>query len=153
MSAVTRTASTAVSSQQPRIPRGAEAVERVQTYALTGTLSATDVILFPDLKVPHGALITDITVMGRIQFDGAATQIIEVGVAGGTADLFGSATLTGVYQKLPITTGAVLPYRVSVCDSATVRYIYPMIRADGNASASATASGTLTMIVRYIQDT
>jgi hypothetical protein len=154
--AVTSTASTAVSSQQPRIPRGAEQITRVQTYtqayAVSPTLSSGDVIIFSDLKIPHGSLITDIEVVGRVQFDGASVQILEAGVHGGTADLFGSATAVGTFSRLNFVNGAVLPYRVSVSDSATTRYIVPTLRADGNPT-SPTQSYTLTMIVRYIQDT
>ncbi len=149
----TVTASTAVSSQQPRIPRGAEVIERVQTYALAATLSDTDVIVFSDLKIPHGALITSIEMMGRVQFDGASVAIMEAGIHGGTADLFGSATLTSAYTRQVFgVTAAVLPYRVSVADDATTRYIVPTLRKDG-ASTSPTVSGTITMSIRYIQDT
>ena len=148
----TVTASTAVSSQQPRIPRGAEVIERVQTYAMAATLSDTDVIIFSDLKIPHGALITGISMIGRVEFSGASVAIMEAGIHGGTADLFGSATLTNVFTRQEFTTGAVLPYRVSVSDDATTRYIVPTLRKDG-ASTSPTVSGTITLAVRYIQDT
>lgn len=154
--ATTSTASTAVSSQQPRIPRGAEQVTRVQTYtqamAVSPTMSSGDVIVFSDLKIPHGALITDIQVIGRVQFDGSSVQILEAGILGGTADLFGSATVSATFAKADFVNGAVLPYRVSVADDSNTRYIVPTLRADGNAG-SPTQSYTLTMVVRYIQDT
>lgn len=153
---VTSTASTALSSGQARIARGPEVIERVQTYtpaqAVSATLSAGDVILFRDLKIPHGSLITSIEVMGRVNFDGASTQIFEVGIEGGTADLFGSATLTSAYQRLNVLNGAVLPYRVSVSDDAATRFIVPAIRIDGNAG-SPTTSYTISMLVRYVRNT
>ena len=154
--AVTSTASTAVSSQQPRIARGAEVITRSQTYtqayAVSPTLSSGDVIIFSDLKIPHGSLITRIEVIGRVQFDSTSVQILEAGIHGGTADLFGSATASGTFARLDFVNGAVLPYRVSVSDDATTRFVTPMLRADGNP-ASPTASYTLTMMVSYIQDT
>lgn len=119
----------------------------LQRIASTATWSAGDVYIFNNMKIPDRAVITDLQVQGSVP-DG--TYIIEIGTygSGGTADVFGSVTLSATAVTNSVrTTG--LPYTVSVSDDATLRYQTLGIRVDG-AATSGTTSVSVNMIVKYV---
>lgn len=121
-------------------------VKKTQTIVTSITFSATDVYAFDNLKVPHGAIITNVELKGSV-VDG--TCIIEIGTYGSnsTADLFGSVTLSATAVMTSVrTTG--LPATVSVSDDAAIRYQWMAIRVDG-AATSGTASTSINMTVEY----
>lgn len=122
-------------------------ITKSQSYVTTASLSAGDVILFQNIKVPHGAVITDITVKGSA-VDG--TFLYEMGMAGSnaTADVFGSRTFSGgaVFALTALSQG--LPATVSVSDDAADRFQTFMIRVDG-ATTSGTTSMSIAFTVQY----
>lgn len=122
-------------------------VTKIQSLVTTATFSAGDVYVLNNIKIPHGAIVTDINVKGSV-VDG--TYLIEMGTSGsaGTLDLFGSKTLsaTAVLGMTVITTG--LPATISVSDDAANRYQTFAVRVDG-AATSGTPSVSLQFIVKY----
>ena len=122
-------------------------VTKIQSLVTTATFSAGDVYVLNNIKIPHGAIVTDVQVKGSV-VDG--TYLIEMGTSGsnGTLDLFGSKTLsaTAVLGMLVITAG--LPATISVSDDAALRYQTFAIRVDG-AATSGTPSVSLQFIVKY----
>lgn len=122
-------------------------ITKNQSYVTSASLSAGDVILFQNIKIPHGAIVTDVAVKGSA-VDG--TFLFEIGTngSGGTADLFGSKTYSfgGVVAMTSLSTG--LPATISVSDDAVDRYQTFMVRVDG-ATASGTGSLSLQFIVQY----
>jgi hypothetical protein len=133
---------TAAQSNQPKYTTTA-AIERVQTYVTSAALSNGDVIVFTALKVPHGAVVTDLRLAGDTP-DG--TAILQLGIAG-AANLFGSATVSAT-PALKVLTQAI-PYTVSVSDDAAQRHVTLQATVDG-APTSATASISLSLMVRYV---
>jgi len=135
---------TAISPQanQPKYDTTA-AIERVQTYVTTAALSNADVIVFSALKIPHGAVITDLRLAGDTP-DGIA--ILQLGVNGNAA-LFGSATVSATPALKTFTQA--IPYAVSVSDDALQRWVTLQATVDG-APVSATASVSLSLLVRYV---
>ena len=127
-------------------------VTRAQTYAWSVSSSAGDVVHFTNIKIPHGALITRVNLIGKV--DGGTAQVVYgVGLQGSAASgsgakMFGSATISATYARLDIMNGAVLPYRVSVSDDAVLRYMTPSLTVD--AVTSGTVSQTVTLQVEYI---
>ncbi len=120
------------------------------SYVSSASLSAGDVILFQNIKIPHGAIVTE--VMGRASaVDG--TFIFEVGTNGsqGVADLFGSKTFSAA-AVVPLTTvnpaGTGLPATISVSDDSVDRFVTFMARVDG-ATASGTGSVSIQFVVTY----
>ena len=122
-------------------------VTKIQSLVTTATFSAGDVYVLNNIKIPHGAIVTDINIKGSV-VDG--TYLIEMGTSGsaGTLDLFGSKTLsaTAVLGMTVITTG--LPATISVSDDAANRYQTFAVRVDG-AATSGTPSVSLQFIVKY----
>lgn len=122
-------------------------ITKVQSYVTSASLSAGDVILFSNIKIPHGAIINDVSVKGSA-VDGSF--LFEVGTqgSGGTADLFGSKTFSfgGVVALTALQTG--LPATVSVSDDAVDRYQTFMVRVDG-ATTSGTGSLSIQFSVQY----
>ena len=122
-------------------------VTKVQSVVTTATHSNGDVYVLANLKVPHGAVITDVGYKG-IADDG--DYILELGMAGsgGTLDVFGSETFssTAAIALTKVTTA--LPYTVSVPQSATQRYQTLSVRIDG-APTSGTFSMSLQFMVQY----
>ena len=118
-----------------------------QTYVSSATVSNTDVYIFGDLRIPHGAEIMGIVGRGSC-VDG--TYIFELGMGGsnGVADVFGSLTLsaTAAIVKTVVTA---LPYTVSVSDDAAYRYQTVQLRCDG-APTSACISVSIDLSVTYI---
>ena len=140
---------TFAASSQPAIVSDPSAIKRTQKYTLTTTLSAGDVLHFTNLKIPHGATITDVEVSG-IHPNGAT--IFTIGYAGGatSAAAFGSATLSATFafhsQK---TKGHLLPFKLSLSDSRDngLNYVYPTLTAA--TVTSATGSLSLGLTVEY----
>jgi len=121
-------------------------ITKVGTYVTSASLSVGDVIMFQNIRIPHGAIITDVSFKnsapdGVMQFD--------VGTQGSasTANLFGSATLSvnsaGAITK-PTFNGAAT---VSVSDDSVDRFQTFAIKV--SATASATASASIMAIVQY----
>lgn len=122
-------------------------VTKIQSLVTTATFSAGDVYVLNNIKVPHGAIVTDVQLKGSV-VDG--TYLIEMGMSGSnaTADLFGSKTLsaTAVLGMTVITQG--LPATISVSDDAAQRYQTFAVRVDG-AATSGTPSVSIQFIVKY----
>lgn len=125
-------------------------ITKTQSYTTSASLSAGDVILFQNIKLPHGAIV--IEVLGRAAgADGSF--IFEAGTngSGGVADLFGSKTFSGSVV-IPLSfvnpQGTGLPATISVSDDAADRYQTFAIRVDG-ATTSGTASLSLVFSVQY----
>lgn len=122
-------------------------ITKVQTMVTSATFSAGDVYVLQNLRVPHGATITAVGYKGSV-VDG--TYLIEVGMSGsgGTLDAFGSRTFSAT-AVLALTQASLgLPYKVSVSQSATVRYQTLCARVDG-AATSGTTSVSLQFVVQY----
>lgn len=124
-----------------------QGITKVQTIVTTATFSAGDVYILNNIKLPHGAIVTDVGVKGSAP-DGS--YLFEIGTVGsnGTIDLFGSRTVSagGVLALTQQTTG--LPATISVSDDATDRYQTLAIRVDG-AATSGTLSVSLQFVVSY----
>ncbi len=122
-------------------------ITKIQSLVTTATFSTGDVYVLNNIKIPHGAIVTDINLKGSV-VDG--TYLIEMGLSGsnGVLDVFGSKTLsaTAVLGATVITTG--LPLTISVSDDAAQRYNTFAIRVDG-AATSGTPSVSLQFIVKY----
>ncbi len=122
-------------------------ITKIQSLVSTATFSAGDVYVLNNIKVPHGAIVTDISMKGSV-VDG--TYLVELGMSGSnaTADVFGSKTLsaTAVLGLTVITTG--IPHTISVSDDAANRYQTFAVRVDG-AATSGTPSVSLQFIVKY----
>lgn len=123
-----------------RTTKDGGAVERVARYVSTAAYSAGDSIQL--VRIPHGATITSIEVLGATP-DGSTH--FGVGVSG-TTNLFGSATISATRQKVDCITA--LPYKVSVSADAAARYI--TLLATVGTVASATPSNSAAWVVRYI---
>lgn len=125
-------------------------ITKIGSYTTSASLSAGDVILFANMKLPHGAIVTE--VLGTAKgVDG--TFIFEAGTYGsnGVADVFGSKTFSGS-AVIPLTfvapQGTGLPSTISVSDDAVDRYVTFGIRVDG-ATASGTGSLSVVFSVQY----
>lgn len=122
-------------------------VTKIQSLVTSATASTGDVYVLNNIKIPHGAIVTDIQVKGSV-VDG--TYIIEMGTSGslGTIDRYGSKTLsaTAVLGMTVITQG--LPDTISVSDDAAIRNQTFAVRVDG-AATSGTTSVSLQFIVKY----
>lgn len=130
------------------LPRSAGYVKKSQSYVTSATLSAGDVIVFSNLKIPTGAVLTDVALHSKTP-DGSV--IFQIGIVGGitSAAAFGSATASATGQLdtlLPVvgTSG----YRVSVSDDAAIRTVTMALTVDG-AAVSPTASVSLCLTIGY----
>ena len=133
---------TPAQANQPKYDTTA-AIERVQTYVTSAALSNGDVIVFSALKIPHGAVITDLRLACDTP-DGSA--ILQLGISGQAA-LFGSATVSATPALKTFATS--IPFLVSVSDDAAQRYVTLQATVDG-APTSGTASVSLSLMVRYV---
>lgn len=126
-----------------------ETITKNQSLVSTATWSNGDVYMLANLKVPHGAIITDIQYKGSV-VDG--TYLLEFGLTDGvgtsTIDVFGSKTFsaTAVTSLTAISTG--IPHTVSVSDDAIERYKTFAVRVDG-AATSGTTSVSLHFVLQY----
>lgn len=125
-------------------------ITKVGTYTTSASLSAGDVILFSNMKLPHGAIVYEVQGTAK-GVDG--TFIFEAGTYGsnGVADVFGSKTFSGS-AVIPLTfvapQGTGLPATISVSDDSVDRYVTFGIRVDG-ATASGTGSLSVVFSVQY----
>ena len=135
---------TTQSAMQPTY-RGATMQTKVQSLVTTSTFSASDVYILNNIKIPHRAIITRVSVKGGAP-DG--TYNIEMGTAGsnGVADLFGSRSFSAALSLTDIVTG--VPVTVSVSDDAVDRFQTFAVRVDG-AATSGTLSVSLQFVVSY----
>ena len=125
-------------------------VTKIQTIATSATFSNGDVYILGNLKIPHGAIITDVQYRGSV-VDG--TYLIEMGLSGSNTpglDIFGSKTFSATaVTVLTAISPNVLPMTVSVSDDAVDRYQTFAIRVDG-AATSGTTSVSLQFVVKYM---
>lgn len=143
MATVTFTTNTAMAPTY----RGATLQSKVQSLVSTATWSNGDVYVLNNIKLPHRAIVTRVSVKGSV-VDGS--YILEMGTVGsaGVIDLFGSRTFsaTAVLALTDITTS--VPTTISVSDDAVDRYQTFAVRVDG-AATSGTTSVSLQFIVQY----
>lgn len=122
-------------------------VTKVQSVVTSATASAGDVWILNNIKIPHRAIVTNVAMKGSV-VDG--TYILEVGTqgSGGTADIFGSKTLsaTAVLALTQLTLN--VPTTISVSDDSVDRFQTFMVRVDGTPT-SGTTSMSLQFIVQY----
>lgn len=142
------------SADSPRIMTDGGLVVRSQTYAWSLSSSAGDTVRFTNIKIPHGATIVKVELMGRVQNNNGA-HIYQVGLNGSAASglsatMFGSATMSLSYARVDVINGNILPYKVSVSDDAANRFVTPMITVD--AVTSGTVSQTTTLMIHYIMN-
>lgn len=119
--------------------KAGDSVERVASYVSSVAFSAGDSIQL--VKVPHGAIITNIYQAGQTP-DGSTH--FALGITGATT-LFGSATVSATRQRVEVVTA--LPYQVSVSADAVNRFV--TLLATVGTIASATASNSIAWVVRY----
>ena len=141
---------TASAAAQARLPRSVEKVHLQQTYNRSVSASDGDIFLFDNLKIPHGALITNVEVIHDTS-DGQT--IWEVGYYSNgisAPDQFGSITLSAtqtIDTLMPL--AGVAGFRVSVSDDAAQRFVYICARQDGAVGSSPTGSISVTIRVEY----
>lgn len=123
-----------------------QSITKIQSLVSTATWSNGDVYVLNNIKLPHGAIVTDIGVKGSV-VDG--TYILEMGTVGsaGTIDLFGSKTFSAT-AVLALTHLTTVPVTISVSDDAADRYQTFAVRVDG-AATSGTTSVSLQFVVSY----
>jgi hypothetical protein len=123
-----------------------QSITKIQSLVSTATWSNGDVYVLNNIKLPHGAIVTDIGVKGSV-VDG--TYILEMGTVGsaGTIDLFGSKTFSAT-AVLALTQLTTVPVTISVSDDAADRYQTFAVRVDG-AATSGTTSVSLQFVVSY----
>lgn len=142
----TKTADAAQDYVQPRNNYTGKTTMVANVTANGGTMSVGDV--FWMIKVPHGALITDMRWWGRTS--GTGGVVFSIGTTT-SATLFGTATISATHQYIALTTGASatqqFPYQVSLSDDAAVRHI---TLAATVASGTATATGSFGLLVEYM---
>lgn len=121
-------------------------ITKVGTYVTSASLSVGDVILFQNIRVPHGAIITDVSFKNSAP-DGVMTFDVGTNGSNGTVNLFSSVTLSinsaGAITK-PLFNGVAT---VSVSDDSVDRFQTFAIRCA--STASATASASIQAIVQY----
>ena len=122
-------------------------ITKVQSYVTSASLSAGDVIMFQNIRIPHGAIVNEVLVRGSA-VDG--TFLFEIGTqgSGATADLWGSKTFSfgGVVALTALQTG--LPATISVSDDSVDRFQTFAVRVDG-ATTSGTGSLSIQFSVQY----
>ncbi len=127
--------------------RPASTQTKVQAIVSTITFSTGDVYVLNNIKLPHRAVVTGVSVKGSV-VDG--TYLIRMGTVGsnGSATLFGSKTFsaTAALALTAITTS--VPTTISVSDDAQDRFQTFAVTVDG-AATSGTASVSLQFIVQY----
>jgi hypothetical protein len=116
------------------------------TYVTSACLSVADVIMFQNIRIPHGAVITDIQLRYGSP-DTTSIMVFDVGTqgSGSSATLFGSKTLS-VTTALS-TVYAMAPTTVSVSDDSVDRFQTFALRL--SAQASGTPSASIVAVVQY----
>lgn len=121
-------------------------ITKVQSYVTSASLSVGDIVVFNNIRLPHGAVISDIQFKysapdGQIAFD-----VGTIG-SGSTANLFGSRTLSTAIGTGLVTVAVAAASTVSVSDDSVDRYQTFALRV--SAQTSATASASIQAIVQY----
>jgi hypothetical protein len=163
--ALTITAVAANSPNQPRIETSGT-VTRVQSYVTTASLSATGVIIFTSIPIPHGAVITGAKLGAGM--DTTSTTSISNNFAlglkyNGSTDYtkaLGSATYSGAWKTAQVldllapTGSAPWPVVVSVSDDYSPRYVFPMLTVDAWSIGSTSGSTTVrfSVAITYTMD-
>jgi hypothetical protein len=112
-----------------------------------GGLSLSTGDVFWMLKVPNGALITDLKFWGRAS--GVGGVVFSVGTTG-SASLFGAATISATHQYLTLNGASAtqqMPYKVSLSDDAAQQYVTLALTV---ASGTATATGSFGLLCSYL---
>ena len=121
-------------------------ITKVGTYVSSISFSVGDVIMFQNIRIPHGAIITDVSFKNSTP-DGQTSYDVGTQGSAATANLFGSVTLsTGVAGAItrPTLNAA---QTVSVSDDSVDRYQTFALRV--SAQTSATPSVSIMAIVQY----
>ena len=121
-----------------------DSLQMITTNTYSSGTSATGAVHFKSLLIPTGATILDVGIY-CVAENTTAGYGVNVGIAGGitSAALFGSdsfSTTTRYVSMAASPTGAALPYKVSVSDDATVRYVYPTVTTITTGTDSITLS-------------
>ena len=135
-------------ANQPKSVADVSAIEMFQNVTAgtySGGVSATGAVHFLNLKIPHGATITDVVIQHR-QDQSTVAYCHTVGIAGGitSAALFGSESFSSTTRFVSMMAGGANGtgvYKVSVSDDATVRYVYPTV------TTTATGTGSLSVSI------
>ena len=122
--------------------KAGDTVTRVASYTCTAKPTTSDSIQL--VKIPHGAVITDIVQYGVVT-DGDIH--FALGFSGATTT-FGSATASATARSV-VTITTALPYTVSVSDDAQNRYA-TLLASITTASASVTTTNSFAWVVKYI---
>lgn len=125
-----------------RSAKAGEQVARAASYTCTAKPTTSDTIEV--VKIPHGAVITDIVQYGVVT-DGDIH--FALGFSGATTT-FGSATASATARSV-VTVTTALPYTVSVSDDAQNRYA-TLLASITTASASVTTTNSFAWVVKYI---
>jgi hypothetical protein len=121
-------------------------ITKVQSYVTSASLSVGDIIMFQNIRVPHGAIISDIQLKSSNP-DGQIVLAAGTQGSGSTINLFGSRTISvaiGTGFSVFTIAGA---QTVSVSDDSVERFQTFAVRVDGQTSA--TASASIQAIVQY----
>lgn len=141
----TYTADAAQSWAQPRVNEDAP-TQAYGLYIANGvTISSGDV--YQMVKIPNGAIITDIRFHGRSS--GTGGIVFNLGISG-NATLFGPVTISATDQYISVNGASAtlnLPYLVSVSDDTQPQHLVLQLT---QASGTATATGTFGLIVSYL---
>lgn len=109
------------------------------------TISSGDV--YQMVKVPNGALITDVRFYGKAA--GVGGIVFTLGTSA-DASLFGSVTISATHQFVSVNGASAtqqMPYQVSLSDDATPQHIVLQLT---QASGTATATGSFGLVVSYV---
>ena len=132
----------ATDGAQPRFVETG-AVQVLSTYDLSnGALSAGDVVQM--VKIPHGAIIDDVKVKMSVAENKA---VVQVGDGNDTSRYFGSASLSLVGGAAITMDTDAFGYQYNLSDDAADQY--DTIDIVVGTVTSATATGTITMLVSY----
>ena len=144
MAALTFTAT--LTPSQPRDLADGINIATAKYINLTGSLSASDVVLM--LKLPEGATIIDGYLSGKI--GGVASCVVKMGIGGAAAtddDLIAAVTLSATTKLTRLDGTAGLPYQTPAIAAATYPK-YNWLTVTG-ASGSFTASISIQVAVTY----
>jgi hypothetical protein len=150
-------------SNMPKVSRGPETINRIWRFTpIQGTtsisLSTGDVVLFPNVKIPHGATILSVKLGGlhnstagiiglmKFRYPDASMNAVITDISIGSA----TASIAGRNFVDVTNTSMTLPYVVSCSDDALNRYVIPVMVVD--TATSQTLSMSLAFNVAYSMD-
>ena len=119
---------------------------KVQTYVTSASLSVGDIIMFQNIRIPHLAVITSVS-MRSSNPDGQIVLAAGTQGSGSTINLLGSRTASVAIGTGLSTFTIQGAFTVSVSDDSVERFQTFAVRVDGQTSA--TASASLQFIVQY----